>query len=86
MAIVYMTDGSERYIDDGLLAALDYEPLKKRQLRDQIQSLRDQIANFPALTNAELVDWAKLNHHTYLARNQIKGQVDRLQLELAQWP
>lgn len=86
MAIVYMADGEERFIEDNLLSSINFEPLKKRQLRDQLQSLRVQRGNFPALTNAELVDWAKLNHHTVLARNQINDQIDRLVLELAQWP
>ena len=42
--------------------------------------------NFAEPSDAELLEFARRTHHSYLARRQISDQIDLAKQELAQWP
>ncbi len=57
--------------------------VRKREVRDQLQFLRAQIATLPEpMTNAELLAWAK-EHYPQSgqeeSRRKIRAEIDRLQ-------
>lgn len=94
MAIItWDDDGSQYYVPDALLYGGDPQaawaaaiPLAKWQAMQRLESLQSQLNNFPAPTEAELLDFARQTHHAYIARRQISGQIELIEQELAAWP
>ena len=67
---------TNKIYDDEADKVIRIPPLKKElaALRDQLQALRDE----PALTNADLIAWAKANYPTTASIATLKANVDYL--------
>ena len=50
-----------------------------RELREQIRSLREYLANLQKPTNAELAELGKAYHPWYVSREQLTAQITELQ-------
>jgi hypothetical protein len=67
---------TNRVYDDEADKVIRIPPLRKElaDMRAQLQALRDE----PALTNADLMAWAKANHPTTASNSTLKANVDYL--------
>ena len=94
MAIItWDDDGSQYYVPDTLLYAGDTEaawkaaiPVAKYELQRRLDGLKSQLENFAEPSEAELLEFARQTHHSFLARRQIEDQIALAEQELKTWP